>query len=223
MKKLMSILLSAALLISLAACGGTPNAADPTPTPTPTPTPGQTAPTEPSAPADDTDGDTAGDGNGKVLVVYFSATNNTEAVAQTIADHQNGDLFEITPTQPYTTEDLNWRDENSRVCKEHDDPALQTVELETVTPDNWADYDTVFIGYPIWWQNASWVVTSFVAANDFEGKTVIPFCTSSSSGLGESDKNLAANTEGGDWLEGVRFRSSVSADDVTEWLDGLGL
>ena len=221
MKKMISIFLSAALLISLAACGGAPSAADPATAPTSTA--GQTALTEPSAPADDTNDEAAGNGNRKMLVVYFSATNYTEAVAQTIADHLDGDLFEITPSQPYTAEDLNWRDENSRVCREHDDPALQTVELDTVTPDNWTDYDTVFIGYPIWWQNASWVVTSFVAANDFDGKTVIPFCTSSSSGLGESDKNLAASTEGGNWLEGVRFRSSVSSDDVTEWLDGLGL
>lgn len=223
MKKLMSILLCGVLLFSLAACDSTPNAADSTPTPKPTPTPGQTVSTEPSKPADNVDADSTEDQGSKVLVAYFSATNNTKAVAQTIAGHLDGDLFEITPSQPYTTEDLNWRDENSWVCKEHDDPVLQTVELDTVTPNDWANYDTVFIGYPIWWQNASWVVTSFVAANDFDGKTVIPFCTSSSSGLGESDKNLAAHTEGGNWLEGVRFRSSVSADDVTEWLDGLGL
>lgn len=211
MKRILPVLLAVAMILALAACGD-PNS-DPTSTPSQTvpastePIPVETAPAE----------------TGKTLVVYYSATNHTEAVAQTIADHLDGDLFEIVPTQPYTSDDLNWRDENSRVCREHDDPALQTVELETVTPDNWADYDIVFVGYPIWWQNASWVATTFVSANDFEGKTVIPFCTSSSSGYGESGKNLAAAANGGDWQEGIRFRSGIDAADVTAWLDGLEL
>ena len=223
MKKLMSILLSAVLLISLAACGGAPNAADPTPTPTPTPTPGQTAPTEPSAPADDTDGDAAGGGNGKVLVVYFSAQNHTEAVAQTIADHMDADIFELIPTQPYTEDDLNWRNDSSRVNAEHEDEALRDIPLEADTVENWEDYDTVFVGYPIWWGIAAWPMNNFIKSNDFTGKTVIPFCTSTSSGLGESGELLAEMAGTGDWQEGQRFSSSVSADDVTEWLDGLGL
>lgn len=211
MKRILPLLLAVAMILALAACGD-PNS-------DPTPTPPQTAPTS----AEPIPAETAPAETGKTLVVYYSATNHTEAVAQTIADHLDGDLFEIVPTQPYTSDDLNWRDENSRVCREHDDPALQTVELETVTPDNWADYDIVFVGYPIWWQNASWVVTTFVSANDFEGKTVIPFCTSSSSGYGESGKNLAAAANGGDWQEGIRFRSGIDAADVTAWLDGLEL
>lgn len=135
------------------------------PAPAADPTPELTA----SAPEETPSAET-----GKVLVAYYSATNYTEAVAQTIADTMGGDLFEIAPVQPYTSDDLNWRDENSRVCREHDDLALQTVELETVTPDNWADYDVVFIGYPIWWQNASWVMNDFVKGNDFSEKTVVP-------------------------------------------------
>ena len=221
MKKLLSILLIAVLLLPLEACGGTPDAADSTPTPPSKPE--QTTPTEPTASENHEDDTSTDDKSGKVLVVYFSATNHTEAVAQTIADTIDGDLFEIIPAQPYTDADLNWRDENSRVCKEHDDSDLQAVELETVTPDNWTDYDTVFIGYPIWWQNASWVVGSFVSANDFEGKTVYTFCTSSSSGLGESHENLAALANGGNWVEGVRFRSGVDVADVTAWLNGLRL
>lgn len=215
MKRIISLLLSVALTLSLSACAGQRGG----PTSTADPTPEQTVPTlAKSTPEATADAET-----GKVLVVYYSATNHTEAVAQTIADEMGGDLFEIAPTTPYTSDDLNWRDENSRVCKEHDDPALQTVELETTTPDNWADYDTVFIGYPIWWGNASWVVTSFVAANDFEGKTVIPFCTSASSSLGESDKNLAAMTDSGNWLPGRRFSGSASAGQVTEWVSSLEL
>ncbi len=157
------------------------------------------------------------------LVAYYSATHNTQAVAETIADHLDADLFVITPAQPYTDADLNWTNQDSRVCREHNDPALQTVALETATPENWADYDIVFIGYPIWWGNASWVVSSFVSANDFTGKTVIPFCTSSSSGLGESGALLAQAAGTGNWLEGQRFRSGVAAATVTAWLDGLNL
>lgn len=215
MKKLICLLLAALFLFSLAACGQ--QAAQPTQEPTPAPvepTPTQDGPTS-LIPDDNADG--------KTLVVYFSATGSTEKVAQTIADHLDADTFALEPVTPYTSDDLNWRNEDSRVCQEHDDPARQTVELTATTPENWEDYDTVFVGYPIWWQNASWVVTTFVAANDFEGKTVIPFCTSASSSLGESDKNLAAATDGGNWLEGERFRSSVSADDVVEWVDSLEL
>lgn len=165
--------------------------------------------------------DTAASGN--VLVVYYSATGNTAAVAETIAEVTGGDLFEITPAEPYTSEDLDWTDQDSRVSQEYADESLRDVELATVTPDNWDSYDTVFIGYPIWWGIAAWPTSSFVAANDFTGKTVIPFCTSSSSGLGDSGSLLAEAAGAGDWLEGQRFRSSASADDVTEWVNGLGL
>lgn len=223
MKKLMSILLSAVLLFSLAACGGTPNAADPTPTPAAPSTPEQTVPTEPTTPEDNEDDTSPDNEGGKVLVVYFSAQNHTEAVAQTIADHMDADIFELIPTQPYTEDDLNWRDESSRVNDEHEDESLRDIELETVTPDHWEDYDTVFVGYPIWWGIAAWPVNNFVTGNDFSGKTVIPFCTSTSSGLGVSGTLLAEMAGTGDWQEGQRFSSSVSADDVTEWLDGLGL
>ena len=157
------------------------------------------------------------------LVAYYSATHNTQAVAETIAQALGADTFVITPAQPYTDDDLDWTDRDSRVSREHDDSALQTVELENPTPENWADYDTVFVGYPIWWGNASWVVSSFVSANDFTGKTVIPFCTSSSSGLGESDTLLAQAAGTGNWLEGQRFRSGVDAEAVQAWLEELDL
>lgn len=161
------------------------------------------------------------DGEGRVLVAYFSATGNTEAVAQTIADTLDGDLFEIVPADPYTADDLDWTEAGSRVNAEHDDPSLRDVELVADTVDNWDEYDTVFIGYPIWWGIAAWPVDSFVEANDFAGKTVIPFCTSSSSGLGESGELLAELAGTGNWLEGQRFRSSVSEADVAEWVNGL--
>ncbi len=134
-----------------------------------------------------------------------------------------GDLFEITPAEPYTDDDLNWRDENSRVSREYADESLRDVELTTTEVENWDAYDTVLIGYPIWWGVAAWPVSSFVAANDFTGKTVIPFCTSSSSGLGESGMLLAELAGTGDWQEGQRFRSSAGESDVADWVSGLGL
>lgn len=158
----------------------------------------------------------------KILVAYYSATGSTKAVAEYIATATGGDTFEITPATPYTSEDLNYNNSDSRVCKEHDS-ADRTVELSNATPDNWADYDTVFVGYPIWWGEAAWVTTSFVKANDFDGKTVIPFCTSASSGLGSSASDLAKSANGGTWQDGMRFSSSVAESDVTDWVNSLGL
>lgn len=167
--------------------------------------------------------DTSGTERGNVLVVYYSATGNTENAASYIAQATGGDLFEITPAEPYTDDDLNWSDENSRVTREHEDESLRDVELTTTQVENWDSYDTVFLGYPIWWGIAAWPVDGFVEDNDFTGKTVIPFCTSSSSGLGESGELLAELAGTGDWQEGQRFRSSVSQEDVNEWVDSLGL
>ena len=171
-----------------------------------------------SVPEDSQSGESGG-----ALVVYYSATGNTEAVAGYIAEATGGDLFKLEPVEPYTDADLNWTDENSRVTQEHEDESLRDVELVADTVDNWDSYDTVFIGYPIWWGIAAWPVDGFVEANDFTGKTVIPFCTSSSSGLGQSGELLAELAGTGDWQEGQRFRSSASQEDVTEWVDSLGL
>jgi flavodoxin len=154
----------------------------------------------------------------KVLVVYYSASGNTRTVAQTVADATDADIFEITPSEPYTDDDLNWTDNNSRVTKEHENPDLQNqVELTTAKVDNWDSYDTVFIGYPIWWGIAAWPVNQFVQNNDFSGKTVIPFCTSLSSGIGESGDNLAKMAGSGNWKDGQRFSSSPDSSEVTDW------
>ena len=125
--------------------------------------------------------------------------------------------------EPYTDEDLNWTDDGSRVSQEYADESLRDVELVSTTVENWDSYDTVYIGYPIWWGIAAWPVNDFVEANDFTGKTVIPFATSASSGMGESGELLAELAGTGDWQEGQRFSSSVSPDDVTRWIRGLGL
>ena len=178
------------------------------------------SPTETST--DNTPSETPSEG-GKTLVAVYSASGNTKAIAEYIVSATGADLFEITPTEPYSSDDLNWTNPQSRVSREHNDESLRNVELTTTTVDNWADYDTVFIGYPIWWGIAAWVVDGFVKANDFTGKTVIPFCTSSSSGLGESGKLLADMAGTGNWLEGQRFQSRASEDTVKEWVDSLDL
>ncbi len=155
--------------------------------------------------------------NKRVLVVYYSAQGHTKAVAEKIANNLKADLFEIIPEQIYTSEDLDWTDDNARVSKEHDNESLRNVKLTKTQVDNFENYDTILIGYPIWWGVAAWPVNSFVKANDFNGKTVIPFCTSSSSGLGQSGKLLEQEANSGNWLEGQRFNSNPSDLDIKNW------
>ena len=159
----------------------------------------------------------------KTLVVYFSATGTTQGVAQTIADTVGADLFEVVPSDPYTSDDLNWPNNDSRVSREHNDEGLRAVALESTDVDGWDDYDTVFIGYPIWWGIAAWPMSSFVAVNDFTGKNVVPFCTSLSSGIGQSGELLAELAGTGSWLDGQRFSRGSSEADIASWVNGLNL
>ena len=159
----------------------------------------------------------------KILVAYFSGSGNTERVAQDIADELGTDIFEITPVTPYTSADLDWTVDGSRVNREHDNEALRDIALTQTTPANWDEYDTVFIGYPIWWGIAAWPVNNFVRGNDFSGKTVIPFATSSSSGMGQSGTLLEEMANGGTWQSGQRFSSGASNSTVRDWAAGLGL
>lgn len=224
-KKIFSLAFAAAMSLSLAACGqqSAPQQSQSQEAPqAPETSTSQPQTDAPQSDGDQTDENTSTAG-GKTLVVYYSATGNTETVAGYIAEATGGDLFEITPAEPYTDADLNWTDEGSRVSREHDDPSLREMELTAATVENWDEYDTVFVGYPIWWGIAAWPVDAFINANDFTGKTVIPFATSSSSGLGESGELLAELAGTGDWQEGQRFRSGVNEADVTEWVNGLGL
>lgn len=158
---------------------------------------------------------------GRTLVAYYSATGSTKKASETIAKELNAELFEIVPQTPYSSEDLNWNDSNSRVSIEHNDESKRNVPLAATTPDNWEQYDTVYIGYPIWWGIAAWPVNSFVTGNDFVGKTVIPFCTSASSGLGSSVELLKNAAGTGTWKDGKRFSSSASETDIKEWLDTI--
>lgn len=160
-------------------------------------------------------------GESKSLVAYFSGTGNTKRVAEFIKNKTNGDLFEINPTEPYTDADLNYSNSNSRVSKEHNDESLRDIPLQITTPSNFNDYSIVYIGFPIWWGIPAWPVNNFVKDNDFTGKTVIPFATSASSGMGNSDSILKAMNNTGTWINGQRFSSNVSEDTVNSWIDGL--
>lgn len=217
MKKITSILLALVLVFSFAACSNNSDNSASTANST-TSTPAGKQSTDGSS-----DNNTDSSSNSKILVVYYSATGSTKAVADTIADTTGADLFEITPVDPYTSDDLNWTNDNSRVSVEHNDESKRDVPLTKTTPDNWADYDIVFIGYPIWWGIAAWPVNNFVEGNDFTGKTVIPFCTSSSSGLGQSGDLLADMAGTGNWQDGERFSSGASSSKVESWVNGLDL
>lgn len=220
MKKLTALLLSVVLVLSLAACGSANKPASSTTQPE-TSAPTEQPESSSAAPAEsepETQPET-----GKTLVVYYSASGNTERVAKDIAEAAGADLFEIVPTEVYTSDDLDWTNPDSRVSREHDDESLRDVPLTTTEVPDWDSYDTVFVGYPIWWGIAAWPVDTFVKNNDFTGKTVIPFATSSSSGMGQSGSLLADMTGTGEWQEGQRFSSGVSSDDVQSWVNGLGL
>lgn len=168
---------------------------------------------------------TAAAAGGKTLVVYYSATGRTERVAEVIAKERGADIMKLVPSPDYTEADLDYNDTSSRVSREHDDASLrEKIRLQKAVPDNWAAYDTVFIGYPIWWGIAVWPVDAFVKANDFTGKTVVTFATAASSPLGNSGKLLAEMAGGkGRWQDGTCFTGSLSDAKVKDWLKSLKL
>lgn len=237
MKKLIALLLGIIMIFSLAACAGTtpntpsgttpsngsqttPNNTNDTKNPDST-TSGEDSTTGTTDTTDSTDTPDTPAAGGKTLVVYFSGSGNTKRVAEDIAAATGGTLFELVPVTPYTSADLSWTTAGSRVNREHDDESLRDITLVTTTPENFDEYDTVFIGYPIWWGIAAWPVNNFVKNNDFTGKTVIPFATSASSGMGQSGSLLAEMAGTGNWQEGHRFSSGASKSTVEEWANGL--
>ena len=201
-KKILMLALGACMIFGLAACGSSNSADAPS---------GASGKSEASAQA-------PAKGNGKKLVVYYSAGGHTKNVANYIAKATNGDVLELKPANDYTDADLDYNNKDSRIYKEHDDASLRDIPLVKDKVDNWDSYDTVFIGYPIWWGVAAWPVDNFVKHNDFTGKKVIPFCTSVSSGLGDSGKQLQQMAGTGNWFEGKRFPCGSSESDVTNWV-----
>ena len=165
--------------------------------------------------------ETSMDKNTKSIVVYFSAQNHTRNVATKIADDIDADIFEIEPAEAYTEDDLSWTDSESRVSREHNAASLQDIALKSVSVPNWDEYENVFIGYPIWWGDSAWPVDSFVKQVNFGNKTVIPFCTSHSSGLGTSDTDLRAKATGGNWQPGHRFSQDATNTEIKDWIESL--
>ena len=169
-------------------------------------------------PEDETSEETDG-GEQKILIAYFSATNNTENIANHLNDILTADLYEIVPETPYTSEDLNYNDSSSRTSRETNDPDTRPAISGSV--DNMEQYDVIFLGYPIWWGEAPRIISTFLESYDFSGKAIAPFCTSASSPLGSSAANLQELTDGVTWLEGRRFSGNASASDVQSWVDSL--
>lgn len=158
----------------------------------------------------------------KVLVAYFSCTGNTEGVAVKIAETLDADTYEIIAEQPYTDDDLNYNDSSSRSTKEQNDDSCRPAISGSV--ENMDDYDIVVIGYPIWWGQAPKIMYTFMESYDFSEKTVVPFCTSASSGVGSSAENLHSSaSDSVNWMDGTRLSSDASEEDIADWLGGLGL
>ena len=168
--------------------------------------------------ADATSGATQKSDAKKILVVYFSCTGSTEKIAQYIADGLSADIYRITPETPYTAADLNYNDSSSRTTKEQNDPSARPAISGTINTDG---YDVIFLGYPIWHGQAPKIMYTFVESKNLSGKTIIPFCTSGSSGIGSSATNLSASASGAKWLAGNRFSGSASGDSVMNWVNSL--
>ena len=205
MKKIVMYLLVLCMVLLLAGCGG--NAMD-----SPTAEAAQeTAEKNVTA--------TEREDENRVLVAYFSATNVTEGVAESIADAMHASLYEIVPADPYTEEDLNYDQENSRSTIEMKDSTVRPAISGSV--ENMEQYHIIFLGYPIWWGEAPRILDTFVESYDFSGKIIVPFCTSASSALGSSASQLESLTEGAQWLAGQRFSGSSSREEIEQWLNGL--
>jgi flavodoxin len=158
----------------------------------------------------------------KVLVAYFSASGVTKKVAETIAEVTQGDIYEIKPKVPYTSADLDWRDKNSRSTVEMRDPNSRPAIANSV--ENFSDYDTIFVGFPIWWYVAPSIVNTFLESYDFTGKTIVPFATSGGSGFGETETKLKALLPSNvSWKSGKLLNGNVSKETVSTWISTLKL
>ena len=155
----------------------------------------------------------------KKLVAYFSASGVTAKVAQTLAEAIGADIFEIVPKIPYTEADLNWMDKNARSTIEMNDSSSRP-EIEFMR-DNMSEYDTIFVGFPIWWYVAPTIINTFLESYDLTGKTIIPFATSGTSGMGKTNEKLAPSCKGAKLLEGKRFSSNASGKELAAWADSL--
>ena len=212
-KSIFALTLALLLILSLAACGGNTKPTETTATNTNEKSAVQG--TEKQANESGTGETTSG--TSKVLVAYFSATGTTKGVAEKIASLENADLYEIAPAQPYSSDDLNWHDSNSRSTIEQNDKTIRPeIGSEKISLDG---YSTIYLGFPIWWGEEPRIMDTFVESYDFTGKTVIPFCTSGGSGIGSSGDNLKSNACSGNWKSGDRLDAGISDTELQSWLD----
>ena len=203
MKRILSLILFLAIAAVCAGCGSAPTQSAST-------SPAETQAgesTEPPAAEPETDS--------TILVVYFSATGTTRSVAEKMAALTGADIVEIIPARPYTSQDLNYNDRSTRASAEQNTPDARPEIAEDISLDG---YTTVYLGYPIWWGQAPRILSTFVESHDYTGVTVIPFCTSASSDIGQSDDTLAAQAGSGSWLQGRRFSGSASENELREWI-----
>lgn len=233
MKKFLSIFITLAIMLNLAACGGK-DAEGVSPYKQEQPGEISSAVQEPEQ-SDEPSSDVqeeqpdepSEEGNGsegKALVVYFSATGNTKAVAETLAVLQSADLYEIIPEQPYTDEDLNYNDRNTRATVEQNDPDARPAIQGSIT--DFEQYDVVYVGFPIWWGDMPRILYTFFDTYDFNGKTIAPFCTSGGSGLSGTPGTIAGLEEGAVVLDGLHVSGSATdsaESSVSEWLGSIGL
>lgn len=157
----------------------------------------------------------------KTLVAYFSATGTTERLARTVANAAGADLFEIVPEVAYTAADLNWNNSKSRSSIEMNDKSFHPAVASHV--DNMDQYDTILVGFPIWWYVAPTIINTFLEGYDLSGKTVVPFATSGGSSMGNTNAELSPSCPGAKLLEGKRFSVAASEAEIKNWLAGLGL
>ena len=226
MKRILSMVCIFSLLFALTACGSQSNgtdSADSTAEPSIFQTDeAQADSSVPSPEEEDEQANAEPESNAKILVAYFSATGTTKTLAEYMADAMGADLYEIMPEEPYTEEDLDYGNDQSRSSLEMNDPDARPSISGSV--EDMEQYDIIFLGYPIWWGDSPRIIASFVESYDFSGKTIVPFCTSGGSGIGSSAKNLhglAASDV--TWLDGERLKSTSSRDDIVNWIGGLGL
>jgi len=222
MKKRLFMLLALTMAASLAACGagasGEPQESQPGNSSSSASQP--LTPAEPDTMPDSSQEPSKGNAN-STLVAYFSATGNTEEIAQHLQTILGASLYEIIPAKPYSDDDLDYNASDCRANQEQNDPSVRPAIDGSV--ENMDSYDVILLGYPIWWGEAPRIISTFLESYDFTGKTIVPFCTSGSSGIGGSAEHLTVLAADATWLEGARFNTGVTQDEVAAWVEGLGV
>lgn len=206
---LLPMMLLSGLALTTSACS--PND-EPIKTETPAPKPDDSDPNKPNPQPDD---------NNRALVVYFSCTNTTKGVAEQVASLTGSDTHRIEPKETYTSADLDYNNSSSRANREQNDPSARPAIASSL--ESLSDYDVIFLGYPIWWGKAPKIIHTFLESYDFAGKTIVPFCTSHSSGIGSSDTDLHPLASQAEWKPGRRFGGGTSENDIRSWIESLDL